>query len=127
MTQSNRPDPVPANETAAPATQLSPDEWIERLAELESAKKRALMTFDADLYETSAREQSRLVQSGVPDLRRLPRECARSFALSARLNSALLLNLFSISPHFALAVQAYGPSGAASDSPPAHETLRVEA
>lgn len=118
MRQSNR---------SASTTGISPEDWIERLLELESAKTDALTGFDADRYEASAREQSRLVDSGVPDLARLPRDRARAFAMKARLNSALLLNLISISPHFALAVQAYGPNGASPVPRPAAEQFRMEA
>jgi len=128
------PDPafpsisIPASAaTGWVAAGASANAWLERLLELESAKTEALMAFDADRYESSALEQSRLVDSGVPDLATLPRDRARAFAMKARLNSALLLNLFSISPHFALAVQAYGPNGATADSGRVVENLRVEA
>ena len=106
---------------------LSPEDWLERLLELESIKTDALMAFDADRYESSARDQSRLVDSGIPDLASLKRDRARAFATRARLNSALLLNLFSISPHFALAVQAYGPNGASRAAQPPAEQVHMEA
>lgn len=102
-------------------------DWLERLLELESAKTDALIAFDADRYEASAREQSRLVGSGVPDLATLPRDRARTLAMKVRMNSALLLNLFSISPHFALAVQAYGPSGVSPVPSPRAERFHMEA
>jgi hypothetical protein len=130
MRQPNRSSkterPAEAEYEGTPS-EISPEDWIARLLQLESAKTDALIAFDSEGYEASATEQSRLVDSGVPDLRSLPRDRARSFAMKARLNSALLLNLFSISPHFALAVQAYGPDGVSSAPPPRAEQFHMEA
>lgn len=90
---------------------LSGNEWADRLLELESAKKDALVAFDPDSYDAIARDQMRLVSGRVPDFASISRDRALALAASTRLNSALLLNLISVSPHFALAREGYTADG----------------
>ena len=101
------------------AQSLSGNQWIDRLLELEVVKKEALLALDAEGYETGSEEQVRLVAAGVPDLDSISRERALALAEQTRLNSALLINLVSISPHFALAKEGYTsdgePAGSALD------------
>jgi hypothetical protein len=95
---------------------LSGNGWVDRLLELEVVKREALLALDADSYETSSEEQVRLVASGVPNLEQVSRDRALALAEQTRLNSALLINLVSISPHFALAKQGYTSDGESSRS-----------
>ncbi len=90
---------------------------LEQLYELEAAKHAALQNFDADAYENTSAEQARLVSAaGTPPANEVSRDLVVALAKLSRLNSALLLNLISISPHFALAQQGYTADGGIEES-----------
>ena len=98
---------------------------LEQLFELEAVKHGALQSFDADAYEAAAAEQARLAAVAGPLAEaEVSRDRVVALAGLTRLNSALLLNLFSISPHFALAKQGYTAEGGLEGSP--LDRLRVE-
>ena len=107
------------------AQSLSGNRWVDRLLELEVVKKEALLAFDADGYEASSQEQVRLVAAGIPDLENISRDRGLALARQTRLNSALLINLVSISPHFALAQQGYTADG--EPAGPVLDRVQVEA
>ena len=84
------------SQTSAPP---SGNALIKQLHELEAAKHDALQNLDADAYESSSAEQARLVSAaGPPAANEVSSDLVIALAKLARLNSALLLNLISISP-----------------------------
>ena len=98
---------------------------LEQLFELEAVKHDALRSFDADAYEAAAAEQARIVASAGPlAAAEVSRDLVVALARLTHLNSALLLNLISISPHFALAKQGYTAEGGVEGSP--FDRLRVK-
>ena len=97
---------------------------IDRLFELESVKHEALLKFDPDSYEAGVAEQARLASDGVGDASDVSRERIARLAELPKRNAALLLNLISISPHFALAGQEYTSQGSAAQQP--RGRVRVE-
>jgi hypothetical protein len=103
------------SQTSAPP---SGNALLEQLFELEAAKHDALQSFDADAYEAAAVEQARLVAVAGPLAEaEVSRDLVVKLAKLARLNSALLLNLISISPRFALAQPGYTAEGGLEGSP----------
>lgn len=102
------------NETSAP---LSGNELLERLTQLETVKKEALLDVDSASYETATAEQTLLVSQGALEASELSRERVVALAQKTRLNFALLLNLISISPSFALMQQGYTADGVGENSP----------
>ncbi len=109
------------NEPSAP---LSGNELLERLLELEAVKNVALLEFDADSYETAAAEQTHLVSLGTLEKSSLSRESVVALAQKTQLNFALLLNLISISPYFALIEQGYTAEGVSEDGPKQRLTVQ---
>ena len=102
------------SQTSAPP---SGNALIKQLHELEAAKHDALQNLDADAYESSSAEQARLVSAaGPPAANEVSSDLVVALAKLARLNSALLLNLISISPHFAIARQGYTADGDIEES-----------
>ena len=87
---------------------------IDRLFELESVKHEARLKFDP----------ARLASDGVGDASDVSRERIARLAELTKRNAALLLNLISISPHFALAGQEYTSRGSAAQQP--RGRVRVE-
>ena len=108
-----------------PGTPLSGNELLERLLELESVKKEALIEFDADSFETAAAEQTSLVSRGTLDESELSRERVIAFGAKTRLNLALLLNLISISPYFRLMKQGYTAEGILENAPQRRVVVQV--
>ena len=100
------------------------NELLERLIELEAVKHEALLEFDADAYETATSEQTGLVSAGTLEESALARDRVVVLAKQIRLNSALLLNLISISPYFALMQQGYTAGGGAVAAPSSRLRLR---
>ena len=90
---------------------------LERLIELEAVKHEALLEFDADAYETATSEQTGLVSAGTLKESEVARDRVVVLAKQTRLNSALLLNLISISPYFALMQQGYTAGGGPEAAP----------
>ncbi len=109
------------NEPSAP---LAGNDLLERLLELESAKKEALLEFDANAYETASAEQALLVSQGTLEKSELSRERVVALAQKTRLNFALLLNLISISPSFASMQQSYTADGVRENSLKRHVVVQ---
>ena len=101
------------NEPSAP---LSGNELLEQLLELETRKKDALLEFDADAYERAVSEQTLLVSQGTLEASALSSERVVALAKQTKLNFALLLNLISISPSFALMQQGYSADGVSENT-----------
>lgn len=103
---------------------LRGDRLIDRLIELETVKHEALKRFDPDSYEAGVAEQARLVSDESPVASDVSRERVSRLAELTQRNAALLLNLISISPHFALAGQGYTSQGGADKQ--SRKSVRVE-
>jgi len=100
---------------------------VSELIRLETAKKDALIRFDAAAFEDHTREQTRLVDATPtpqnPDLRL---DDLLKLNRLIRLNTALVLNLHSISPWVAVAREGYTAAGEVSTAPTARQ-LSIEA
>jgi hypothetical protein len=88
------------------------DGLVEELLRLESAKHEALVLIDATTYETSVREQLRLL-SVRKDTRKRVSNLGQLLTLSQliTLNARLLQNLISINPRFAFNQNGYTAQG----------------
>ncbi len=100
-----------------PAVPLAGNLLLERLLELEAVKYCALLEFDADSYEAAAAEQTHLASTATLDPSNLSRESVIALAKKTRLNFALLMNLSSISPSFALGHSSYTADGVGQNTP----------
>jgi hypothetical protein len=103
------------------------DGLVEELLRLESAKHEALILIDATAYETSVREQMRLL-SVCNETRKRVSNLDRLVTLSQliTLNTRLLQNLISINPRFAFNQNGYTPQGKMS-APVVSRRVSVEA
>lgn len=91
---------------------------VEDLIRLETAKKDALIRFDAGAYAENAREQACLAEAMLglaPAQFRL--DDLLTLTRLIRLNTSLVLNLHSISPALALARSGYTAAGAVLTAP----------
>ena len=89
------------------------DGLVEELLRLESAKHKALVEIDASAYDSSVRQQLRLLSSSRNSAAGRAASIERLLMLSQliTLNARLLQNLISTSPAFAFSKNGYTARG----------------
>lgn len=92
--------------------------YIEQLLEAERKKQHALFTFNPDEYDQAVQAQLKLTEEAPDRLRQVPVETLKELKRLISINTALMMNLQSISPWVVLALNGYSRSGSPVEMSP---------